>query len=99
MLNTDLFRNLDLETLGETEINNLKNTIKETINEFFKAKNKRFEKFIKKLEQDRYYPYQNNEHPASTSQEVLFKKVAYLLEDEINLFKRTINNENFLYHY
>lgn len=31
MLNADLFRNLDLETLGEAEINNLKNTIKETI--------------------------------------------------------------------
>ena len=45
-----MFRNLDLETLGEVEINNLKNTIKETINEFFKAKNKRFEKFLKDLE-------------------------------------------------
>lgn len=97
MLNTDLFRNLDLETLGETEINNLKNTIKETINEFFKAKNKRFEKFIKKLEQDRYYPYQNNEHPASTSQEVLFKKVAYLLEDEHKLIQKDDKIRNFLY--
>ena len=36
MLNADLFRNLDLEALGEAEINNLKNTIKETINDFFK---------------------------------------------------------------
>lgn len=97
MLNTDLFRNLDLETLGEAEINNLKNTIKETINEFFKAKNKRFEKFIKKLEQDRYYPYQNNEHPASTSQEVLFKKVAYLLEDEHKLIQKDDKIRNFLY--
>lgn len=97
MLNTDLFRNLDLETLGEAEINNLKNTIKETINDFFKAKNKRFEKFLKDLEKDRYYPYQNNEYPASKSQEILFKKVAYLLEDEHKLIQKDDKIRNFLY--
>ncbi|WP_339609652.1 ATP-binding protein [uncultured Roseivirga sp.] len=97
MLNTDLFRNLDLEALGEAEINNLKNTIKETINDFFKAKNKRFEKFLKSLEKDRYYPYQNNELPASKSQEVLFKKVAYLLEDEHRLIQKDDKIRNFLY--
>lgn len=97
MLNTDLFRNLDLDTLGEAEINNLKNTIKDTVNDFFKAKNKRFDKFLKDLEKDKYYPYQNNEHPASKSQEVLFKKVAYLLEDEHKLIQKDDKIRNFLY--
>lgn len=97
MLNADLFRNLDLEALGEAEINNLKNTIKETINDFFKAKNKRFEKFLKNLENDKYYPYQNNEQPASKSQEILFKKVAYLLEDEHQLIQKDDKIRNFLY--
>lgn len=97
MLNADLFRNLDLEALGEAEINNLKNTIKETINDFFKAKNKRFEKFLNSLESDKYYPYQNNELPASKSQEVLFKKVAYLLEDEHQLIQKDDKIRNFLY--
>lgn len=97
LLNTDLFRNLDLETLGEAEIKNIKNTIKETINEFFKAKNKRFEKFLANLEQDKFYPYQNNEHPASKSQEILFKKVAYLLEDEHHLIRKDDKIRNFLY--
>lgn len=97
MLNTDLFRNLDLESLGEAEITNLKNTIKETINEFFKAKNKRFEKFLKNLEKDKYYPYQNDEFPASKSQEILFKKVAYLLEDEHKLIQKDDKIRNFLY--
>ncbi|SUJ20124.1 DNA mismatch repair enzyme (predicted ATPase) [Sphingobacterium spiritivorum] len=97
MLNADLFRNLDLEALGEAEINNLKNTIKETINDFFKAKNKRFEKFLNSLENDKYYPYQNNEQPASKSQEVLFKKVAYLLEDEHQLIQKDDKIRNFLY--
>lgn len=97
MLNTDLFRNLDLETMGEAEINNLKNTIKDTVNDFFKARNKRFDKFLKDLEKDKYYPYQNNEHPASKSQEVLFKKVAYLLEDEHKLIQKDDKIRNFLY--
>ncbi|WP_152378328.1 hypothetical protein [Flavobacterium haoranii] len=76
---------------------NLKETIKETINNFFKAKNKRFEKFITNLEKDKYYPYRDNEYPASQSQEVLFKKVAYLLEDEHKLIQKNDKIRNFLY--
>jgi hypothetical protein len=97
ILNSDLFRNLDLETLGEAEVKNLKDTIKDTINNFFKAKNKRFEKFIANLEKDKYYPYQNNDYPASQSQEILFKKVAYLLEDEHKLIQKNDKIRNFLY--
>lgn len=97
ILRSDLFRNLDIESLGEVEIKNLKDTIKEVINDFYKAKNKRFEKFLSSLEKDKYYPYQNNEHPASKSQEVLFKKVAYLLEDEHKLIQKDDKIRNFLY--
>ena len=97
ILDSDLFRNLDIEALGEAEIKNLKDTIKEVINDFFKAKNKRFEKFLVSLEKDKYYPYQNNERPASKSQEVLFKKVAYLLEDEHKLIQKDDKIRNFLY--
>tara|TARA_R110002051_G_C8723691_1_gene497041 strand:- start:76 stop:2124 length:2049 start_codon:yes stop_codon:yes gene_type:complete len=97
LLNTDLFRNLDIESLGEKEVKKIKDTIKETINEFFKARNKRFDKFLKSLENDKYYPYQENEKPASTSQEVLFKKVAYLLEDEHKLIQNDDKIRNFLY--
>lgn len=97
ILNSDLFRNLDLEDLGEIEIKNIKNTIKDIINDFFKAKNKRFNKFLSNLEKDKYYPYQNNQHPASKSQEILFKKVAYLLEDEHKLIQKDDKIRNFLY--
>lgn len=93
---SDLFRNLDLETLGEEEVKNLKNTVKETINEFFKAKNKRFEKFLNSLEKDKYYPYRD-ESPASKSQEIIFKKAAYLLEDEHKLIAKDDKIRNFLY--
>lgn len=94
--NSDLFRNLNLESLGEAEVNSLKLSVKEVINEFFKAKNKRFNKFITNLEKDRYYPY-IEEKPASKTQEVLFKKVAYLLEDEHRLIQKDEKIRNFLY--
>ncbi|WP_395075854.1 ATP-binding protein [Flavobacterium sp.] len=92
----DLFRNLDLETLGEEEIKKLKNEIKDTINEFFKNRNQKFEKFIINLENDKFYPYKERK-PASTSQEVVFKKIAYLLEDEHHLIKEDNKIRNFLY--
>lgn len=93
---SDLFRNLDLETLGEEEVKNIKNTVKETINDFFKSKNKRFEKFLTNLENDKYYPYRD-EKPASKSQEIIFKKAAYLLEDEHKLIAKNDKIRNFLY--
>ncbi|MFV0170874.1 ATP-binding protein [Empedobacter falsenii] len=92
----DLFRNLDLESLGEDEIRNLKNEVKNTINEFFKSRNKKFEKFITNLESDKYYPYKEQK-PASKSQEVVFKKIAYLLEDEHQLILTDNKIRNFLY--
>jgi hypothetical protein len=92
----DLFRNLDLETLGEEEIKKLKNEIKDTINEFFKNRNQKFDKFISNLENDKFYPYKERK-PASTSQEVVFKKIAYLLEDEHHLIKEDNKIRNFLY--
>lgn len=92
----DLFRNLELETLGEEEIKNLKEKIKETINNFFKARNKRFEKFVQSLEKDKYYPYSSSE-PASKTQEVIFKKAAYLIEDQHHLLKKDDKVRDFLY--
>src|SRR5690606_17547830 len=88
--------NLDLESLGEDEIRNLKNEVKNTISEFFKNRNKKFEKFITNLESDKYYPYKEQK-PASKSQEVVFKKIAYLLEDEHQLILTDNKIRNFLY--
>ncbi|WP_426484625.1 ATP-binding protein [Flavobacterium sp. 2] len=92
----DLFRNIDLETLGEEEIKKLKTEIKDSINDFFKGRNQKFDKFITNLENDKFYPYKEGK-PASTSQEVVFKKIAYLLEDEHHLIQEDNKIRNFLY--
>jgi len=97
ILDSDLFRNLDIESLGEQEIKNLKNHAKETINTFFQAKNKRYTKFVNALESDKYYPYSNGYLPSSKLQEVLFKKAAYLIEDDHKLIKENNKIRDFLY--
>lgn len=95
-LNSDLFRNLDIESLGEEEVKKLKEQIKVTINEFFKSRNKKFEKFLISLESDKFYPYKDD-LPASKAQEIIFKKAAYLLEEEHNLIKKNDKIRTFLY--
>jgi hypothetical protein len=85
--NTHLFRNIDLDSLGDEEIRKLKEFIKDTINDFFKAQNKRFEKFIGDLEQDPSYPA-TFENPISGSRELLFQKIAYLVEDDYKLLDK-----------
>ena len=84
---TDLFRNIDLDSLGDEEIRRLKEFIKDTINDFFKAQNKRFEKFIADLEQDPSYPA-SFDSPMAASRELLFQKIAYLVEDEYKLLDK-----------
>lgn len=96
ILNNDLFRNLDIESLGEEETKKLKEQIKDTINDFFKIRNQKFKKFLNSLESDKYYPYKN-ESPASKAQEIIFKKAAYLLEEEHSILKRDDRIRIFLY--
>lgn len=96
LFSSDLFRNLDMDSLGDKEIIALKNQIKDVINVFFKAQNKRFEKFVSDLENDIYYPYKKHK-PNSSIQEMVFKKAAYLLEDEHELIKKDNQTRNFIY--
>jgi len=87
MFTTDLFRNLDLENLGYEEWKNLKEFIKDVVNEFFKENNSKFEKFINKLKTD------NStkgilEGISSPTHFNVFNKVAYLLENDYHLLEK-----------
>lgn len=95
--NGDLFRNIDMDGLGDDEIKNLKEFTKDTINEFFKAKNKRFEKFINELSSDKFYPT-SFEAELSKSRELVFQKVAYLIEDEYKLLSKNENLRGLFYN-
>ncbi len=93
---SDLFRNIDMDDIGDEEIRKLKNFIKDTINTFFRAENKRFEKFINELENDIAYP-SNLNLPSAETRKVLFQKIAYLIEDEYKLKSKDENLRSLFY--
>lgn len=84
-LDTDLYRNLDLDGLDDNT-HLFKTFIKDKLNSFFKAKNREYEDFLKKLKNDNHYPYREQSKATSKSQVLLFDKVAYLVEERYNLF-------------
>lgn len=80
VLTPDNFRNVDLDGL-DGELTNYKSFIKDVLNDFYKEKNKEFDNFTEKLKQDIYYPYKDKE-ATSKSKELVFDKLAYLVEDK-----------------
>jgi len=87
-LETDLYRNLDLEGM-DNRGQEFRLFLKDTLNDFFKTKNKKYDDFLEKLKKDNYYPFKDPTNATSKSKVVLFEKVAYLVEERYNLF--TVN--------
>lgn len=85
-LSPDIYRNIDLDDL-DPEWKKFREFIKESLNDFFKDKNKEFDNFSDKLKSDEFYPYK--EKVSSKSKEILFDKLAYLVEDKYHIL-----NEN-----
>jgi hypothetical protein len=86
-LATDLYRNVDLEEMDE-EGDAFRKFIKARLTDFFKSRNKKYDEFVEKLQQDSAYPYKKQERATSLSQVVLFEKLAYLVEEKYNLIKK-----------
>ncbi len=83
----DLFRNIDFDEMGDEELNKLTKFIKGIINDFFVSINEKFQKFTTKLSDDVYNPHKN-EKPASETQEILFQKAAFIVEDQYKLLEK-----------
>lgn len=92
----DLFRNIDFEDMGDEELSKLKTFIKATINDFFITINERFQKFTTQLSLDVFNPYRE-EKPASETQEILFQKAAFLVEDQYKLLAKDLNIRGLIY--
>ncbi len=87
-LNSDLYRNVDLDGLDE-HVKHYKAFLKDQLNEFFTIKNQEFDNFTEKLKNDSYYPYREKQS-SSQSKELLFNKLAYLVEDRYHI----LNEQN-----
>ena len=86
-LPTDLYRNIDLDEMDE-DWKNFRQFVKDRVSEFYRARNAEFDNFSLKLKSDEFYPFKDKSS-SSKSKEVIFDKLAYLVEDKYHLL-----NEN-----
>ncbi|MBK7870134.1 MAG: hypothetical protein IPJ74_05310 [Saprospiraceae bacterium] len=89
LFTVDIFRNLDISEMDES-LKQLTEFIKETLNGYFKSKNKEYDDFTERLRKDIYYPYKDKE-AASQSEEIVFDKLAYLVEEKHHLLNKKMN--------
>lgn len=83
----DLFRNIDLEDMGDEEFAKLKGFIKGVVNDFFVKINEKFQRFNSKLLTDIHNPHREG-RAASELQESLFQKAAFLVEGQYKLLEK-----------
>ncbi|KRB53738.1 ATP-binding protein [Flavobacterium sp. Root186] len=86
-LPTDLYRNIDLDEMDE-DWKNFRQFVKDSVSEFYRARNAEYDNFSLKLKNDEFYPFKDKSS-SSKSKEVIFDKLAFLVEDKYHLL-----NEN-----
>jgi hypothetical protein len=91
----DVFRNIDMDELGDEGIGKLKSFTKEIITQFFISINKEFESFTDKLKEA--YPLYNEAKSTSETQKVLFEQFAYIAEQKYKLIEKNVNIKEILY--
>jgi len=96
IFNSDLFRNLDIDTLGHDEIASVKLFVRDIINSFFVDRNERFIEFSEKLNKDLAYPYKDVSSVSTTTISI-FEKVAFLVEDQYKLLEKDNKIKNLVY--
>ncbi len=84
LFDLDLFRNIDMDELGDDGIDKLKGFAKGVITDFFISINKKFESFTHKLKDD-YPVYYNPKKITSETHLALFEQFAFITEQKLRL--------------
>jgi hypothetical protein len=92
----DLFKNIDMDELGNEGIGKLKSFAKDVITDFFISINKTFEIFTHKL-RDTYPVYFDPKNAASETQQVVFEQFAYIAEQKFKLLEKDNKIKDVLY--
>lgn len=91
----DVFRNIDMDELGDEGIGKLKAFTKDIITQFFISMNKEFESFTHKLKEA--YPIYSETKTSSETQMVLFEQFAYLAEKKFKLIEKNNSIKDIFY--
>lgn len=87
MLNDETIPDLDLDELGNKEAAAILANIRQTIDDFFKERNKEYDAFVTKLTEDEHYPYELTGEEVGLS-ESMFRKTVYLVENQEKLLEK-----------
>lgn len=92
----DLFRNIEYNDLLDKQFTNFKNKVKETVDGFFRERNKRFEQFKKDFKKDAENPLKIN--PALNElHEIVLNQIAFAAETEYKLLENNNKVRGLLY--
>lgn len=87
MLNNETIPDLDFDELGNRETTSILANIRQTIDEFFRERNKEYDAFVTKLMEDEHYPYELSSDEIGLS-ESMFRKTVYLVENQEKLLEK-----------
>lgn len=87
MLNNETIPDLDLDELGNKEATAILANIRQTIDDFFRERNKEYDAFVTKLMKDEHYPYESSNEEVGLS-ESMFRKTIYLVENQEKLLEK-----------
>ncbi|MCC7301115.1 MAG: ATP-binding protein [Bacteroidia bacterium] len=91
----EVFRDIDMDELGDEGIGKLKSFTKDVITQFFISINKEFETFTTKLKEA--YPGYEEANASSETQKLLFEQFAYIAEQKYKLIEKNENIKEILY--
>lgn len=92
----ELFKNIDMDELGDEGIDKIKSFAKEIITQFFVSINKSYENFTQKLKN--VYPvYHSSQSISSETQKVLFEQFAFIAEQKFKLIEKDSKIKDVLY--
>ncbi|MBS1635931.1 MAG: ATP-binding protein [Bacteroidetes bacterium] len=91
----DVFRDIDMDELGDDGIGKLKTFAKEVITQFFISINKEFETFTIKLKEA--YPGYEEANSSSETQKLLFEQFAYIAEQKYKLIEKDVKIKEIFY--
>lgn len=87
MLNNETIPDLDFDELGNRETTSILSNIRQTVDEFFRERNKEYDAFVTKLMKDEHYPYELSSDEIGLS-ESMFRKTVYLVENQEKLLEK-----------
>lgn len=91
----DLFRNIQITGMDQ-EVNHIIKELKKVIDNFFAHKYQKYRDFVKRLKEDKYYPYRDKSSSSETKQ-ILFNQIAFYVETQHKILQENNKLRELIY--